>query len=858
MTDKDEDETETDKTKKLTPGEILSFGSIDLLLTLDLEKSDLKKYKKKWEKIESLENLKFILKHKNIWKKIELSSKNDTLNILLHINKSSKKIIKVGYISFQKIKYTEEQKDFEKFINKVINENGLFITSCDVCQCNISIQLLLKYEKEEKLFLLCGEPEKKEKDIKGEDDNKIQEEHMQENNEEKKENNEEKKTDKNKNEDYNPFTNIGEDIVKPGDFNFIYFKYSDYINGEFKGQIKIEHLYEYFQTLKIITKSKIILNLEEENIDNNDILRDLLSITDIYIFYNKNKLYELLKQIKMEEDNSNTEKLYEYHFKELERKNQDKEELKQREEEKIKHFKSFLEKKRNERIKNKAKKKYITITLNTISNTKNENTQNTPNTQNIDNPKTENNEKENISNNENQNKQKNENENENQTKIKKENIYITQSNNEKEKEKEKEEEINKVNEIIANEDNKDENKQNNIDENKKDNNTQENNELKSKNDNINNIIKTDPSNDAQSKEKKGELVIQRKSNSLFKKNKLTPITISPPQPLDKNELFEYFKFGICDRDPQKKSNQKLLLVFDEFKKIFFVNFNKNNIKPNISDFDLKLYPQMNLRNMKEILEFKKFIKSKFSEYIKIFMGILLSAVLSSGQEKIEESSLFLGYLCATNTIKKIAEIQKYNLPMPKEKEFFYPSINKAEVDKLISKANERRKEKSFILDGNSKKNAVIKQYNPLLDKNLFSFFNSQKNRNFLKINGIINQNGEINYDPIYRETLGFTKFSKNNDKDSNITFHTTNKFLIGFKKTNPGYSIYNPSKSPLVLPPIEQAKAPNTIEKERNTINEEETESGSGSGSGGSGSGNGDDSGSGSGSGDDSGSNDKE
>ena len=857
MTDKDEDETETEKSKRLTPGEILSFGSVDLLLTLNLEKSELKKYKKKWEKIETLENLKFIRTHKNIWKKIELSSKNDTMNILLHINKSSKKIIKVGYISFQKIKYTEEQKDFEKFINKVINENGLFITSCDVCPCKVSIQLLLKYEKEEKLFLLCGEPEEKEKDVKGEDDNKIQEEHMQVNNEEKKENNEEeKKEEQNKKEDDNPFTNIGDDIVKPGDFNYIYFRYNDYINGEFKGKIKIEHLYEYFQTLKITTKSKIILNLEEENVDNNPILRDLLSITDIYIFYNKNKLYELLKQIKFEEDNSNTEKLYEYHFRELERKNQDKEEIKQREEEKIKHFKSFLERNRNERIKNKSKKKGITITLNTNSNIKNENQNKQNNENNNQNQNTQINEKENKSNNENQNKQNNE--NQNQTEIKKENIYITQSNNEKRKEPD----INKVNEIIANEENKEENKgenkeenkeekkeENNKDENKQDN-IQENNEKKSKNDNINNILKTEPTNEIKRES------FKKKSNSLLKKNKFTTITISPPQPLDKNELFEYFKFGICDRDPQKKTNQKLLLVFDEFKKIFFVKFTKNNNKPNISDFDLKLYPQMNLRNMKEILEFKKFIKSKFSEYIKIFMGTLLSSVLSSGQEKIEESSLFLGYLCATNTIKKLAEIQKHNLPMPKEKEFFYPSVNKTEVDKLISKAKDRKKEKLFILDGNSKKNTVIKQYNPLLDKNLFSFFNSQSNRNFLKINGIINQSGEINYDPIYRETLGFSKFSKNTDKDNSKAFHTTNKFLIGYKKTNPGYSIYNPSKSSLVLPPIEQTKMQNTVEKERNTINEEENESGSGSG--GSGSGNGDDSGSGSGSGDDSGSNDKE
>jgi chemotaxis protein histidine kinase CheA len=362
------------------------------------------------------------------------------------------------------------------------------------------------------------------------------------------------------------------------------------------------------------------------------------------------------------------------------------------------------------------------------------------------------------------------------------------------------------------------------------------------------ILKTQPSNNEQDKgkinnEQKSDILIRdtitRKSNSLSKKKNLLPITPSAPQPLDKNDMFDYFKLGICDRDPQRRSTEKLLLLFDEFKKIFFVKYNRNNIKPNISDFDLKLYPQMNVRNMKEILEFKKFMKSKFSEYIKIFMGTLLSVVVVESKEKIDDNTLFLGYLCATNTVKKLAEIQKYNLPLPKEKEFFYPSINKNEVEKIISRANQRKKEKSFILDGNSKNPNVIKPYNPLLDKNLHSFFNSQNNKNFLKVNGFIKQNGEINYDPIYRETLGFSKFGKD-DKDVNKSFQTTNKFLVGYKRQSKGYSIYNENKSSaVVLPPIEQNKRKAAEEKNGNTINEEENESGSGSGGSGSGSGSG-------------------
>jgi len=790
MTDKTDEEV--DDSKKIGPGILLTFGSIDLLFTLNLNKHDLKKYKKKWDKLETLENLKFIRKHKHFRKRIELSSKNDTLNILLHINKSSEKLIKIGYVAFKKIKYQDDQSEFEDFINSVTTQNGLFLTSCEVCKCSISIQLLLKYENNEKTFLLLGEPESKKEEDK-ENDNKIEEEHVAQNDEKKTNNKEEEKDEKNKKEDSNPFVNITEDVIKPKDFHFIYFNYKDYVNGEFSSKIKVEHLYEYLLTLKITTKSKIILNLEEETIENNEYLRNLLSIIDIYIFYNKNKLYDILKQLKEQEDNLNTEKLYEYHFKEVEKKNMEKEENKLKEEEKVKNYKAFLEKNKNEK---KIKK--------------------------------------------NQNKNIEDKNQQNQIEKKTENIYITQGDNEINKDKKTE--IEKINDEINNEENKQENAEVKPEEKKVNDEPKNEDQDKEKEKGKENEVEKE-------KEEKEKETLKRKSLSLSKKNKLMPIKPTPPRPLGKNEIFEYFKYGICDRDPQKKSSEKILLVLDDFKKIFFVKNNKSEEKPNVLDFDLKLYPQMNLRNMNEILEFKKFIKSKFNEYIKIFMGSLLSAVLPKGQEKIDDDSLFLGYLCATNTIKKLAEIQKYNLPMPKEKEFFYPSINKNEVEKMITKANQRRKEKLFILDGNTKKNSIIKPYNPLLDKNLVSFFNSRNNKNFLKINGFINKDGEINYDPVYRETLGFSKISKD-EKDIYKSFQTTNKFLLGYNKKSPYYSIYNQTKNnTLILPPITQIKKQPTVEKKRDTIDEEDNESGSGSCSGSGGSGSGDDDGSGSGSG---------
>ena len=329
------------------------------------------------------------------------------------------------------------------------------------------------------------------KDVKGEDDNKIQEEHVNENNEEKKTNNEEEKEEKKK-EDDNPFIKITEDIVVPGEYNYIYFNYNDYINGEFCGKIKIEHLYEYFQSLKLSTRIKIILNLEEEKIDNNEVLRDLLTLTDFYIFYDKTKLYDILKQLKEQEDNYHTEKLFLYHYREAEKRYKEKEENKQKEEDKVKKYKAFLEEKKMEK-KNVKKNHNKSM--------------------------------------DNQNKQLS------QANITKNNIYITQQN-----EKEKEIEVDKVNEVVNTEENKQENIETNPNNNNNNTTTNNNNE----------VLQTEPVKE-ENKEKENERNnTKRKSNSVSKKNKLMPIRLTPPTPLGKNEIFDYFKIGICDRDPQKK------------------------------------------------------------------------------------------------------------------------------------------------------------------------------------------------------------------------------------------------------------------------------------------------------------------
>ena len=791
-----EDE-ELDESMKIGSGDLLSFGNIKLILTLNLDEDDIINYKINWEDLKSLKNLRFIRKHKQLWKRVELSSNEETMNILLYINKTSKKLLKIGYVGYKKMVFKGKQKDFKEFLMTVTKENGLYLTSCDICECTISIQLLLKYNKEEKIFLLCGistdinnnennkdnkekenneenknkddtniqkeDNEKKEKEEKEEEKIKFENEEKNENDkdEKKKESNEENKQEvisningngdknenKNEDEDNNPFVIIKRNRINAGKFNYIYFNFNDYNNGEFKEKIKLEHLFEYFQDIKIRTKSKIILNFEEEaevfKIRNKDeIFMDLLSITDLLIFYSKKKLYEVLKELKEEVDKEVIDDSYKFHCYEAQIKMKEKEKMKKKEEEFTKKYKLFLE-------KEKIEPKYLKSEGNKTNNP---------------------------------------------------NINVHKNN-------EKDSELYQENKPIKN----------------------DNQDIKSKNDTIN-----QSQINAEEKKENNRNKINNDSKSENKKIQLKSIKPSSPKPLNQIDMFNYFKNGIFRRDPQKKRIDKIILVLDEFNKIFIVKCNKFNEKPSILDFDLKLYPQVNIRNMNDVLDYKNFIKANFRKYVDIFMGGLLGVLIGKGKEGCNEDSLFLGYLVATNIIKKIAEIERFNLPFPKNKVFFYPSLNKSEIDKLLIESSLKRKEKSFILDGNNKENLIVKKYNPLLDKNLSTFLNTERNKSFFEKEGLIGKNGKIMYDPTYSDTLGFNvqnmrnnlhtiqsiklkKISKEKKKAPKL--NATNKFLVGYRLKSPGYSIYNQSlKKKVILPPINQRYKPVVIKKYDNMV----------------------------------------
>ena len=184
---------------------------------------------------------------------------------------------------------------------------------------------------------------------------------------------------------------------------------------------------------------------------------------------------------------------------------------------------------------------------------------------------------------------------------------------------------------------------------------------------------------------------------LIKNNKYFP-------PLSKIDIFNYYKSGIIEKDPLKSKEEKVIIVLEDFYKIYLVQLNYYIEKPFVLDFDLRLYPKINVHNIDLVQEYKILIRQNFERYIIIFIGYLLSSLAQGGSCGVgaEETSFFIGYLGACKVLRKNIDFEKNGIPLPRNDNFFYPNLNKNEVDGLIEHAAQKKKEFKFILDCNNR------------------------------------------------------------------------------------------------------------------------------------------------------------
>ena len=721
---------------KSLKGNMISYGCLNLTLTLELNEKDINKYNFSWTDLKNYDSLSFIKTNKSLWSRIKLSSTNNTLSTFLYMNRILKTKIKIKHICFRKLKFQPNQADFKELIDSVSNSNGLIFDCHSVCPCELSIQLRLRYNGRRRLFVLCGEktPLDDDDDEDGdydmrEEDNVLLEEGT---NYDEIPNLDDMNggmetfdiDEKMNDENYNPFIDIPYKINNVNDFYFVYFNYEDY-NGNtentFKGKITIKYLYDYFLYLKKNCRNnKIVLNMGSEVPKLKVEVKDLLTITNIAIFYDKNKLFQILNNFRNEEEKIKREEEYFKHYYDNKLKKQEIQQYLE-EEDKRANLIEYLQRRSSEKFTSKKKEeKYSTLKAEKgfpiFRKTKY-------------------------------------NRNLYSLKIKKSKTKNSKLEEQKDKDKEK------------------------------------------------------------------KVIIEDNKYYI---------------PLTKVEMFNYYKSEIYEKDLLMKPNEeKMIIVLDELSKLYIVQFNKRYERPFVLDLDINLYEQINVHNINKIKPYKDIIKSNIEEYTILYIGYLLSALINftSNENKVpEEAALFIGYYGGQKILKKIVKMEKEELEIPQNDQFYTHNLSNEEIDDLIQQAEKRKKEIKFILDGNNKNIAKLQLYNPLLDKYALSYLNKHNNKAYFKNRGFITEQGKLLYDPVYRESLIVNKHIKKvkNEKDliatcrevknknnfkmkeaecldnyKNIKEKLT-KVMAGFKLKNPDYIIYlKESKNPL-LPTIKK------------------------------------------------------
>ena len=192
-----------------------------------------------------------------------------------------------------------------------------------------------------------------------------------------------------------------------------------------------------------------------------------------------------------------------------------------------------------------------------------------------------------------------------------------------------------------------------------------------------------------------------------------------------------------DKNGHPNLNEKLGIYFDEFNKIIFVNYQKNNIQPSVNEYDLLLFPKYNVYNLKEIEETKKKLKENESKYISVLVSGTLNQIINS-KEDMNSTSYYLATISCGYVLKKLLLCDMNNLETPINKSFYSIKIKKEELKSFVDQQESEKRENGFNMDFGAKK-----AYVPLRDKYLRSYMQSPPNIDVLKSNDFISTRKRI-------------------------------------------------------------------------------------------------------------------
>ena len=74
-------------------GNLISYGCLNLTLTLKLAEKDFSQNNILWENLKNYKSLSFLAKNKSLWSRIKLSSTNDTMRLYAFVKLDITKVI---------------------------------------------------------------------------------------------------------------------------------------------------------------------------------------------------------------------------------------------------------------------------------------------------------------------------------------------------------------------------------------------------------------------------------------------------------------------------------------------------------------------------------------------------------------------------------------------------------------------------------------------------------------------------------------------------------------------------------------------------------------------------------------------
>ena len=226
--------------------------------------------------------------------------------------------------------------------------------------------------------------------------------------------------------------------------------------------------------------------------------------------------------------------------------------------------------------------------------------------------------------------------------------------------------------------------------------------------------------------------------------KLKPLNVFINKSLNKNNMFNYLGNIILQKkkDNHPNYNNKLGIYFDEFNKIVFANITKNDYQTTVNEYNLNLFPNYNIYNMKIIGEIKNILKTNNSFCISILISCILGEIINC-TEKINVNNYYSISLTSSYIIKIIIANKIKNVDISINKLLNLIKINKNDIKDIIDKQESEIKENGFNnnFGQNNIKNKSI--YSPLRDKYLRSYMQSPTHIQVLRNNDFINTKKKI-------------------------------------------------------------------------------------------------------------------